>query len=336
MTTTNHNGRYRIPVLVLLTLALFGGAFAANRGKDLAERAGTEESSQTAPADSAAVSLYIDNGLWGLRNATGRMLIEPEWYSLRMMSDSVLIARRGGGENDRFGLLGTNGDLIVPLIYSSFHQIADDIWAAEITEGSRERYHLYHGDGTRWQDISWDTCTYENDLLTLTAGHNVFNYAVEGGRLRRERWYSEHAVGLHNVRMEFDAGALRSCPEDEVLLSLGNAAADYLNYLFLTGEAPDSALLTAENPAELKVGYRYRSCTLATANVSRLKLLQTGGYPTYLMQLQVTYKRNHTEGNPEVVNTAMYLTVSRNAAGAYTYSGFTDTQMAAVSAAVPT
>ena len=54
------------------------------------------------------------------------------------------------------------------------------------------------------------------------------------------------------------------------------------------------------------------------------------------MQLQVTYKRNHTEGKPEVVNTAMYLTVSRNAAGAYTYSGFTDTQMAAVSAAVPT
>ena len=98
MTTTNHNGRYRIPVLVLLTLALCCGAFAASRGRNLAERTGTEESSQAAPADSPPVSLYGDSGLWGLRSASGRMLIEPEWYSLRMMSDSVLIARRGGGE----------------------------------------------------------------------------------------------------------------------------------------------------------------------------------------------------------------------------------------------
>lgn len=332
MTTTNRNTRNRAVLLLLLSCLLLLGAVFGSRAAETAVRR-EPDGTQTPPADSAAVSLYYESGLWGLRSATGRVLIQPSWHSLRMMSDTVLIARKGGGDNDRYGLLQTNGDLIVPLIYTSFHQIADDIWAAEISEGSREQYHLYHADGTRWQDAAWDTCTYTDGLLTLTSGRNIFTFTVGDGALHRQSWYSEHDVGLHTVRMQFSEAQLGRFPADDVLLSLGDSAAKYLNYLFLGGDAPDSALISAEDPAAVKVGYRYTNCTLATANVSRLLTLQTGGYPSYLMQIQVTYKRSLAEGKSEIVNTAMYLTITRNAAGAYTYSGFTDTQMAASSAA---
>lgn len=332
MTTTNRNARNRVFILALLLLILCLGAAVGGMAHDTAVQRDSS-SSQAAPADSSAAALFMEGGLYGLRSASGRVLIKPTWYSLRMMSDSVFIARKGGGENDRVGLLQTNGDLIVPLIYKSFHQISDDIWAAEIVEGGSERYHLYRSDGTRWRDAAWDTCTCEDGLLTLTDGRNTFTCTEENGVLRRETWYSEHAVGLHTLRMDFSGEQLARLPEDDVLLALGDTAAEYLSYLFLGSDAPDPSLISAEDPAAVKVAYRYTNCTLATANVSRLLTLQTGGYPSYLMQIQVTYKRNHTEGRPEVVYTAMYLTVTRNAAGAFTYSGFTDTQMAASSAA---
>lgn len=329
---TTNNAGLRLPILLLMTVLL---CVSAALGERLGAENGSGEGSSHSQSGRAA-SLFAENGRWGVKSATGRVLVEPNWYSLRVMSGDVLIARQGGSDRDCFGLMRTNGDLIVPLVYTSFHQMTDDIWAAELKEGGRECYHLYHGDGTRWVDAAWDTCTYDDGLLTLTDGRNEFSYQIADGKLLRQSWYSEHAVGLHTVRMQFSEGALRLLPEDSVLRALGDAAADYFVYLFLTGEAPDASLLTAEDTASLKTARRYRNCTLATAEVSRLLQLQTGGYPSYLMQIQVTYKRNHAEGKPEVINTAMYLTVTRNAAGAYTYSGFTDTQMAAAPATVLT
>lgn len=328
---TTNESRLRVVILLLLTALLCAGAAG---GSMIMQRGG--DAPPHAQSGSSPTSLFVESGsgLWGVKSATGRVLIEPEWYSLRLMSSDVLIARRDGSAHSGYGLLHTNGDLIVPLIYTSFHQMTDDIWAAELSEGNKECYHLYHADGTRWLDAAWDTCTYDDGILTLTEGRNEFSYMVSGGRLLRQSWYTEHAVGLHTIRMAFSEGSLKSLPGDDVLRSLGDSAAEYLKYLFLAADPPDASLLTAEDTASLRVGRLYRNCTLAMAEVSRVAELQNGGYPSYLMQIQVTYKRNHDEGKPEVINTAFYLTITRNAAGAYTYSGFADTQMAAAPGSV--
>ena len=42
------------------------------------------------------------------------MLIEPTWFYLRTMSDSVLIARRSAGKSAEYGLIRTNGEQLVP------------------------------------------------------------------------------------------------------------------------------------------------------------------------------------------------------------------------------
>ena len=320
-------------IIVLLSLLLCLGAATGSRVTPAESTPPAQAQTQT---DSKAVVLYAENGLWGAKTAGGRVLIEPAWYYLRKMSSSVLIARKSGGANDRYGLLSTDGDLRAPLIYTSFHQLTDDIWAAELTEtgSSREQYHLYREDGTRWQDAVWDTCTCADGLLTLTSGQNSFSYAVTEDGWQRQAWHSEHSVGIHTLRMEWDEAQLSLLPEDEILLELGDAAAAYLTYLFLTGEAPDASLLTAEDTASLRVGYRYRNCTLATANVSRLRILQTDGYPSYSIQLSVTYRRDRTDDEAVISDTAMLLTVTRNAAGEYTYSGFTDIQAQAAPSSI--
>ncbi len=323
--------RIKLLILVLLSLLLCLGALLSSamyrRDPDGDAEADTGTQTQT---DSTAVMLYSENGLWGAKTAGGKVMIEPAWYYLRKMSGNVLIARDGSGANDRYGLLGIDGNLLAPLIYTSFQQIADGIWAAELTETGRtgEQYHLYRDDGTRWQDAVWDTCTYEDGMLTLTNKQNRFTYAVSEPDWQLQAWYSEHAVGLHTVRMEWDAAQLAELPmrDAQVLLALGEASADYLTYLFLTGEAPDASLLSAEDTASLRVGYRYRSCTLASAEISRIALIRAEGYPAYSVRMNVTYRRDHSDADPELVNTVMFLTVSRNAAGEYTYSGFTDAQ----------
>lgn len=273
------------------------------------------------PYDGNTFSLYSENGLWGVKNGMGRVLVPPEWYSLREMSDTVLIARRGGRASDLYGLLRIDGDLLTPLVYSAVRRVTDDIWAAELTENAQKQYHLYRGDGILFCDAAWDSCTAADGVLSLTQSGNQFSYTLRDGQWRRCAWVSSHDVGGESVRMEWDEAMLGLLPADDVLTALGDMAAGYLTYLFVTGEVPDPSLLAAVDNAALKVAYRYRECSLTSAFISRIKTLRTEGYPAYLMQIQVHYRAGE-----ETVQTAMYLTVTRNAAGAYAYSDFLDTR----------
>ena len=260
------------------------------------------------------VQLYVENGLWGARTSGGRVLAEPKWYYLRVMSDDVLIAKQQTPDGSRTGLIRTNGELLVPFLYQSVEQAFDDLWIAELAEGGSTHYHLYRSDGTRWSDTAWESCETDPDgNVLLSVGRSALAARLAEGRPERTSWHSLHDVGLHRLRLDFDAVQLAALPDSDTLLHLGDAAADYLTYLFIDDTLIDTARFSGENPDALLAAPRYQHCFLQKAAVSRVKLPGT----------VLTYRRDGEQGSSEI-RTAMYLTVSRNAAGGYTYSGFSD------------
>lgn len=284
---------------------------------------------------STAVTLFVGpNGLWGARAANGRILIEPAWPYLRTMSDTVLIARRNDGRADHFGLIRTNGEQLVPFLYTSF-ALADsaepDLWMARFTENDTQYVHLYHADGSRWSDTAWETCTYEDGILSVSAGNAQRQGVLHAGSIQWQSLYAEYPVGLHRLVMEQNDIRNAQLPPVSVLSQLGEAAAGFLRYLFVTKTVPEAFPVSTENPAAIRVDYRYPSCRLVSAEVSRVKIRGTDGLPSYLVQMQVVYQRTEDDGSQERIETAMELVITRNAAGAYTYSSFSDSQMNAAS-----
>ena len=275
--------------------------------------------------DAGAVELYAEDGLWGARSPSGRVLTEPGWQYLHIMGDDVLIAKQQTADGLRTGLIRTNGELLMPFLYDSIEQEGDNLWAARFREEGRSQYHLYRSDGTRWSDTAWSSLEVDREgNAILTADRCSLAIRLNGDRLSRTAWHSVHSVGLHTLRLDFDAAQLAALPDSDTLLHLGDAAADYLTYLSISDRQIDRALFSGENPDALDAAPRYKDCYLQSAAVNRLRLLTTTGFPVYLMQLQVTYRREAAEGAQGEIRTAMYLTVSRNAAGGYTYSGFSD------------
>jgi hypothetical protein len=318
------NRRMKILVLVLLAAVLCLSAAVAHRALGDAGSGGTAETSGTDnTAQSEAVTLFVENGLWGARSPGGRVLLEPRWYYLRIMNDDLLVARKQIDGSVRSGLIRTDGSVIVPFLYSSFEEKSDTLWIASIEEQSGIRYHIYRSDGTRWSDMEWERCDFADDLLTLGAGTDTVTYRFRDGAPVRESWESIHEVGLHSLLMRFDANALSSLPETVTLRALGNAAADFLTYLFVDESYIDSALFSGD-PESVAVSGRYRDCTLMNAEVSGVTVRETQGFPAYLVQISVKYRRSETGGGSSVIDTALSLTVSRNAAGAFTFSGFRD------------
>lgn len=314
-------------ILVLLTAVLcLSAAIASMQHTDPEPE--PAETPQAQPGSN--VQLFVgNNGLWGARTANGRTLIEPAWYYLRTLSDTVLIARRSDGKQDRFGMIRTNGELMVPFLYTSIVPAASgfsDVWIANFTENDRSYCHLYHADGTRWSDTAWENCQFEDGTLYADVGkeHYEGEFAAQG--IVWQNWETEYPVGLHKLTMQFDAPALRRMPQISTLQELGETAASYLRYLFVTHQTPDATMLSEEENAPLRNAYRYVNCRLRSAEIVRIKRREAGGLPSYIVQMHVVYERQETGESLEVIETAMLLTVSRNTDGAYIYSGFADAQ----------
>ncbi|MBR5405757.1 MAG: hypothetical protein K6E36_04230 [Oscillospiraceae bacterium] len=326
------NSRMKILILVLLTAVLCLSVAVASHTMSDADL--PEQSAQTAePKREQTAELFIENGSWGVRTPGGRVLVQPQWQHLRIMNDDVLIAYRQTKDGSRCGLIRMNGELLVPLIYSDFTRKAEDLWIAEFLENGQTRSHIYHDDGTRWTDVAWEICEPDGDTLLLGRNGDTVRNTLRGGRLIRTAWHSEHKIGLHRLIMDLDEVQLAAAPDPETLTRLGDAAAAYLTYLMIDDSTLDPALFSGEDTASLAAAGRYRKCFLQEARVTRLKMKESAGFPTYFLQIGVTYRRDGADGSSEDIRTAMYLTVSRNAAGAYTYSGFSDAQLDAAGTA---
>ncbi len=325
------NRRLKVFILVLLTavMCLSAGIASLYRGS---EEPVPAESSAAEPEEKTAAPPILfpgPNGLWGARSATGRTLIEPTWYYLKVMSQKVLIARRSTGKVDSFGLIRTTGEQIVPFLYSNFDQREPDVWIATLQEDGKERYHIYHADGTLWMEQTWDSAELEDGMLTVTQGKNRFVYLLTERGVLRQSFYAEYPVGLHRLLLAPDEETLAALPEDSILLHLGKAAADFLITLFVTHTEPDVTALGAEESSATglrTIGRRYTACTLQSAEIKEIRLIKNGGYPTYRIRMQLKYTIAN-ETDTEVVGTSAWLTVSRNADGAYIYSKFSDARM---------
>ncbi len=323
------NRRFKLLVLVLLTAVLvLSAAIASLAFSGSSSRKKTDD--PETPENGADITLFPgQNGLWGARAANGRVLIEPTWYYLRAMSDTVLIARRNDGTIDSFGLIRISGEQLVPFLYSSFEMQAPDFWVAALTENGKRKYHLYHADGTRWADVSWDSVSLTNGILTASLGSSSYTGRLSERRIVWTDIREEYPVSLYTLTMDLNETKLRSLPAVQTLHKLGEAAADYLEYLFITREEPDLAYISAENRSEILAAHLYKGCQLKDAEISRITVRETDSYPEYLVQMQVRFRELDFDGELKLVRTGITLRLTRNAAGDFVYTGYSDTRLKA-------
>lgn len=320
------NRQMKLLILVLLTAILIltsAIVSLAMQGKE------NNASIPETGGSNGAVSLYIENGLWGIRTNSGRQITEPKWSNLRVMNDTMLIAKSGAGDTRRYGIIDNKGDTLVPAVYSDFNPLNDlQLWVATLANTDPPQYHLYDAEGQLCFMNAWDSCSADGTTISLTQGSSrvTAEYAQDGLRCRSH--YSEHSVGLRKLTVDLNRSALEKLYTPQTTAALGSAAASYLSYLFVTPDIPlDSAVIGSENPSSLLVSSRYNGYRLHSAAIQHLVLLQNEGLPAYRLQIQVRYSPI-AAGNDmsRIISTAMLLTVVQNANGDFVYTAFSDIQ----------
>ena len=150
-----------ILVLVLVILIAATISFSANVSK----RSGSNQNSASDTAINANGNEIVqgDNHLYGVSDAAGNTILEPEWKQLQFVGTDYLAAKQETEDGDRFGVLDLDGNVAAPFVYQDIQALTASYYLATLAD--TEQVVLYDRDFCAADAMIWDSSKWEKPLL---------------------------------------------------------------------------------------------------------------------------------------------------------------------------
>ena len=166
-----------ITILVLLIAATV--SFSMNISKQTS-------ADNTAPSDvinpDGNQIVRCENGLYGMSDSNGSVIIDLEWAGLRFLGTDYLAAVN---QDQYVGVLDMDGNIVAPFVYSEVHALTDNYYLAEFAESDQAV--LYDRAFHAFDFSVWDTCKWADDQLTLSRKGHTFYYTISEESLLLEQ-----------------------------------------------------------------------------------------------------------------------------------------------------
>lgn len=246
-----------ILVLVLVLLILATVSFSVNISK---KSAGSQNSTfDTGTNSNGNVIVEGDDHLYGVSDAAGNLILEPEWKELHFIGSDYLSAVQENADSNCVGVLDLDGNVVAPFVYDHVEVLTDSYYLAVLAEN--QQVVLYDHDFRAADAMVWDSSTWEKPLLTVTSGEDSFQFSLEKeilqlvqcdlARKTEKISFSVHAEKVH-------AGLLLpeewsgSADQTAAFLDMVKTQ-DFSKLQDLTGQDHENAVLGNIAPADARV-----------------------------------------------------------------------------------
>ena len=181
-----------ILVLVLVLLIVATVSFSINISK---KSAGSQNSTfDTGTNSNGNVIVEGDDHLYGVSDAAGNLILEPEWKELHFIGSDYLSAVQENADSNCVGVLDLDGNVVAPFVYDHVEALTDSYYLAVLAEN--QQVVLYDHDFRAADAMVWDSSTWEKPLLTVTSG-------IRFSSLWKKISSSWCSVTLHGKRKRF-------------------------------------------------------------------------------------------------------------------------------------
>lgn len=139
----------------------------------------------------ANTAFITDDGLWGLKDSSGQILIEPEYKKLISLGcNSYIVQKRG-----KFGLINFNNKILVPIKYSS----ADRLLGKYLKVSTGSKCGLYDEFGTELLPVEYSSIDILFGGMFLTAKSYKYGVIDSTGKVVLENMFDEIYMPQANI-----------------------------------------------------------------------------------------------------------------------------------------
>lgn len=166
-----------IVILLLIVLTALGTAivlFRIDVGKDAGGMESGSSVSVSSDENSAAVVYKDSSGLFGLKDKSGNIILEPEWAELSALGSESFRAKLITRSAALYGVIDRKGDITVPFVYDEISRISDYLYCARLCDSGK--YHFYGTDFSLLMTGAADSYFLEGTSLFVKQGEDTFTY----------------------------------------------------------------------------------------------------------------------------------------------------------------
>ena len=115
-------------------------------------------------------------GYYGLLDAEGTVIIEPEWMEILMVTENMALVSSRVQDKVLIGGVDFEENVVLPFVFRSMERITDDYYIATAAED--ESCIIYNNSFEPVFSSSWDDAEYDNGMLLLEKDNCLFSYYI--------------------------------------------------------------------------------------------------------------------------------------------------------------
>lgn len=166
-------------ILILLAAAITVFYVDVNKASGGAD---TDTPAAESVGDSDETRIFQDeSGLYGLMDSGGNIILDAEWTELVETGNSCYTAQLRTRSQLLTGVIDSEGNVIVPFVYSSIEKLTDRLYAGLLEDDGK--YFFYDADFSLLLPEAWDDYAVVDEMLHLKKDNDTYVYGL-GAELR--------------------------------------------------------------------------------------------------------------------------------------------------------
>ncbi len=165
----------RLIVAVLIALIALLAAAIVLFYLDVNKNSGDSDESGSSSSSEGSVVFVSEDGLCGLEDSAGNIILEAEWQSLVPVGNDFYKAVLETRGKTLCGVIDSEGDIAVPFVYENIERLTELVYTGILAEGGM---HIYSADFRQLMPEAWDSCTVKNERMHLIKGKDEYTFVI--------------------------------------------------------------------------------------------------------------------------------------------------------------
>lgn len=251
-----------------------------------------------------------EEGLLGITNKEDRVIVEPLWEDIYILSKNRFIVSKMFNNVKKTGIIDYDSNVIVPFIFESFKSFSNDFIGG--FNGNNNNFFLFDKNGNLLVDKMWTGYKYSDKIMFLNDGIDEYR-----GKFIDDKFQFIYiSLNRKANNIPFNISIAESEKINKIGIDNINRISDitegYLTYLISENENDISDLTAEQYFSSLSSNDFFENCSINTISDFMMDISEEKSKITFNVKILVNYNYKKKDVNLENISSEIIFNIVKD------------------------
>ncbi len=226
-----------------------------------------------------------DEGFLGISDREKRIIIEPVWEEIIIISENRFIVKKTFGNSSKMGVIDCDSNIVVPMIFDSFSSLSNEFVGGFIENG----FVLFDKKVQPICTNVWTSYKFSDGIIYLNDDEDEYRGKIANGKFQFiYLGICREAGGMPFEMIMTEQQQINTLGIDNAK-RIADIAQGYLLYLISGNEDRISDLTTSQYLSSLLSNAIFADCEIKSITDCRLEITEEKSKDLYSLKMMINY-----------------------------------------------